>query len=87
MPTTFPDGPVLVDGDPVAAKAAGTRVTVAIAHQGVICDVLGPGTLRLVFTPRAGLGNPVRAGSYRVTATHARHSFSAVLRSRPSRLS
>lgn len=84
MPTTFANGSVLVDGDAVAAKSAGTRVTVAIApHQGVICDVLGPGALRFVFTPRAGLGNPVRAGSYRVTATHARHSFSAMLRITP----
>jgi hypothetical protein len=80
LPGTLPAGAVLVGGKATAATLAGTRVTVQIApHAGVMCDVIGPGVLQLVFTPQAGLGNPAHSGSYRVAAVHGRHSFSTEL--------
>ena len=80
VPTAAPQGSVLLDGKPTAATVAGSRVTVMIApHQGPICDVIGPGAVRLTIQPRAGFGNPAKPGKYRVTVTHARHAASAVL--------
>ena len=81
VPNELQVGSVLLGGKATEAKIAGTTVTVVIAPPtGVMCDAMGPGMLQLVFTPRAGLGNPARSGSYRVRVVHARHSFTAVLR-------
>jgi len=80
VPAAVPQGSVLLDGKPTAATVAGSRVTVMIAsHQGPICDVIGPGTVRLTIKSQAGFGNPPKTAKYRVTAMHARRSFSAVL--------
>jgi hypothetical protein len=81
LPTRLPSGSVLVNGNPLPATIAHARVTVSIPpHTGVMCDSIGPGTLRLTLTRQAGFGNPARAGTYRLTAAHARRAFSTNLK-------
>jgi hypothetical protein len=52
--------------------------------KGILCTMLGPGSVTLVFTRAAKLRNPARAGSYRFTATHAEHTFRARFAVKPS---
>lgn len=72
-------GAVLVDGQPARSVATvGHTVTVGLKPPPqVMCDVIGPGRLTLVFLPAARLGNPTRPGSYALEATHGASSFSA----------
>jgi hypothetical protein len=80
LPRNFAAGTVRLEGNPVAAKVAGAQVTVTVApHKGILCDVMGRGSLTLAFTRDAKLANPRRAGSYRFRATHGRRSFTAKL--------
>jgi hypothetical protein len=80
VPSSLPKGSVLVGGVPAAAKISGRSVAVAIPkYKGFICDVMGPGKLQVIFTSRAGLGNPPTPGSYHYTAVHARRTFGAAL--------
>lgn len=67
----MPRAAVLVDGRSVeSVRVSGHVVTlVPRRHAGVICDVIGPGTLTVLFTKSARLGNPVRPGSYPVSLT------------------
>jgi hypothetical protein len=69
LPRTIAAGSVLVDGKPTTrVTVSHNRVNVALRRRsGVICDILGPGTLTIVFGHAADLGNPSRAGSYVVT--------------------
>jgi hypothetical protein len=85
LPQQFPAGAVEWGQKPLAAQVDGQRVTVTIPrHKGVLCDLMGPGSLTLTFTPTAKLANPARAGSYGFTATHARRTFTAKLAVKPA---
>ena len=80
LPKRFAAGAVQLSSKAVAATVDGQRVTVTVApHKGVMCDVMGPGSLVLAFTPAAKLSNPTQPGSYRFTATHAKRVFAATL--------
>ncbi len=79
-PADFAAGTVLLSGKPVAATVSGRQVAVTVPpHKGMLCDIVAPGSLTLVFTHAAKLANPARAGSYRFTATHGRRAFTAAL--------
>ena len=81
----FAPGTVKLAGKAVAASIAAHNVTVTVPPpKGVLCSMLGPGSVTLVFTTAAGLRNPARPGSYRFRATHARHTFSARLAVKPA---
>jgi len=71
---------VVVDGRPaVSVAVSGRTVTIGLAPAPqVMCDVIGPGRLTVLFLASAGLGNPPRAGSYTVRAARGSASFSAV---------
>ena len=80
MPASLQAGDVLVDGKALAATLSGHVVSIALPKTtGVTCDVIGPGTVSVVFTKTARLGNPVTAGTYHVSlrmrATSAVGSF------------
>ena len=62
-------GSVLVDGRPASSvRVRESVVTLGLTRAGgAICDVIGPGTITVVFTRAARVGNPSRAGSYGVT--------------------
>ena len=79
LPRRFTAGAVRLSGKPIATTRAGRQVTVTIAPPGQLCGLIGPGSLKLVFTRKAKLVNPRRAGSYLITATHANHTFRATL--------
>ena len=80
VPVAFPSGSILLDGRPTPARVSGPRITLTIPpHDGVMCDVIGPGVLVVTFTPHAGIGNPAEPGRYHVTASHGPRSLSAVL--------
>lgn len=80
LPKKLAAGAVRIAAKPIAATVDGRQVTVTIKpHVGVLCGMVGPGLLKLVFTPKAKLVAPSRAGAYRFTATHAPHTFAAKL--------
>lgn len=61
---------------PIVAMVKGRRVTVAIPpHKGVLCGVVGPGSVTVTFTRAAKLANPARAGSYNFSVTHDKRAF------------
>jgi len=73
VPTTIAARAVVVGGLPSRGVAVdGHVLTVQVPQPvGVMCAVLGPGTAKIVLTSAAGLGNPPRAGTYRVSLTRA----------------
>lgn len=70
LPSQLAAGSVLVDGRPATRAERSARiVSVALpVEHGPLCDVIAPGTLKVVFTPGAGIGNPTVAGTYSLTA-------------------
>jgi len=85
LPPQFPTGAVQLAGKSVVASVKGRHVTVKVApHKGLMCDVMGPGSLTLAFTRAAGLANPAHPGSYRFSATHGKRGFTAKLAIKPS---
>ena len=85
LPRQFASGTVKLAGKAVAASTKGQNVTVTVPpHKGVLCSMLGPGSVTLLFTRAAKLTNPAQAGSYWFTATHAKHSFRAKLPVKPA---
>jgi hypothetical protein len=80
VPRRLSPGAVRVNGRPVeAATVTGGRVSVRVARPQVICDVIAPGTITIVFTRAAGLGNPPRPGSYAVSVRRGRRTFVGTL--------
>jgi hypothetical protein len=80
LPKHFASGSVLLAGNPVAAAVDRREVTVTVPpHKGILCAMVGPGSLKLTFTSAAKLANPTHKGSYRFTATHLGRNFTAAL--------
>lgn len=79
-PKQFAPGTVRLADKVVGATVKAQKVTVTVPPpRGVLCSMLGPGSVRLLFTRAAKLTNPGRAGSYRFRATHGKHTFRATL--------
>jgi hypothetical protein len=79
---SIPRSAVLVNDRPVAAVSVtghSVRLTTPAASGGVICDVMAPGKVSIVFTRAAGVGNPRAAGTYTVTLRAGRTTGSAHL--------
>jgi hypothetical protein len=70
VPARVSAASVLVDDQPArGVTVRGHRLTISLPERpGVLCHVIGPGTLKVVFTAGAKLANPPRAGSYTVLA-------------------
>jgi len=68
VPRRIAASAVTIDGVPVAAvRVSGETLTLQPQPpRGAICDVIGPGTVTVAVKRGAGVGNPRRAGSYRV---------------------
>ena len=85
LPQRFASGAVKLNGKQIAATVGGRRVTVTVPpHKGVLCNLMGPGSVSLAFTHAAKLTNPARAGSYGFTATHGKRTFTAKLAVKPA---
>lgn len=78
LPARITRTSVLVDGKPPAAVArSGQTVSLTVARpSGAMCDAIGPGVVRVVFTRAANLGNPRRVGRYRLTVRHGNEMMS-----------
>ncbi len=72
LPVRVAPEAVLVDGRrPAAVTRSGQTVSLTIPRPtGVMCDSIGPGTVRIRFTSAARIGNPRHAGRYTVHAEH-----------------
>jgi hypothetical protein len=66
VPSRVAKGSVLLNGTALLSFAVkGAKITVGIPpRSGVMCDVIGPGTLTVVLERSAGIGNPKSAGTY-----------------------
>jgi hypothetical protein len=73
----FRSSDVLVGGtSPPYLGFFGRTVTIGLPKPpDIICQSIAQGTLRIRFTTAAGLRNPARAGSYRVTARIGNRTF------------
>ena len=81
LPSSLPSGSALLDGKQVAVtRASGSVLRIKLPPRpAVMCDVIGLGTLTLVLTKTADIGNPASAGSYAVRAQVAGHLFRTTL--------
>jgi hypothetical protein len=83
LPARLPAGTVLVDGKaaPTSTSSAAPRdVAVGLPPRPqIMCDVIGPGTVTVVFTRAARSGNPKTPGSYLLRGSHAADSFTGRL--------
>ena len=80
LPKRFAAGAIRSAGIPLAAAVDGRKVTVTVPPpMGTLCKVITPGSFVITFTRAAKLVNPAQTGSYRFSATHARHRFTAEL--------
>lgn len=85
LPKQFATGAVTLAGKTVAANVDGHQVTVTVPrHKGMLCDVMGRGSLTLAFARAAKLANPAHAGSYHFKATHGQRAFRAKLAIKPA---
>lgn len=86
VPATVAATAVLVGGKPAGAVAvAGHTLTVSIPRPpGVMCDVIGPGTVRLVLTRAVNLGNPKAAGTYPLVVSRGAQQFKTTLKISPA---
>jgi hypothetical protein len=86
LPATVAASAVLVGGKPSGAVAvAGHTLTVSIPRpRGMMCDVIGPGTVTVVLTRAANLGNPKSAGSYPLVVARGADQFKTTLRISPA---
>jgi hypothetical protein len=68
VPRRIARAAVRVSGEPPASvRVAGTVVTLGLAHAGITCFTMGPGTVAIRFGRAAGLRNPLRKGSFDFT--------------------
>jgi hypothetical protein len=75
LPNALPRSAILVDGEqPASVTRSGRKVTLSVPRPQVLCDAIGPATMRVTFTRAAGLGNPARAGAYAITVDHGAQS-------------
>ena len=86
LPAKVASGAVLVGGKPSGAVAvAGHTLTVSIPRpRGMMCDVIGPGTVTLVLTRAANLGNPKNAGTYPLVVARGAQQFKTTLTISPA---
>lgn len=80
LPARIARTSVLVDDKPPATVTrSGQTVSLTIARpSGVMCDAIGPGVARIVFTRAAHIVNPRHAGLYRLSVRHGTELASGV---------
>jgi hypothetical protein len=83
LPAKLAAGSVLVNGKGTSvarSRAATDEIALALPPRPqIMCDSIGPGTLTVLFTRAARIGNPKAAGSYLLRATHAADRFTGKL--------
>jgi hypothetical protein len=68
LPARIARSAVRIGGStPATIVVSGHTIAMSLAPSiGLTCNVIGPGSVRIVFSPAAGLGNPASAGRYRI---------------------
>ncbi|HVA31904.1 MAG TPA: hypothetical protein VMU58_11610 [Gaiellaceae bacterium] len=86
VPRAIARSAVLAGGSaPLTVRVAGHTVTLTLPRPpGVTCLVIAPGTLTIVFSRAAGLGNPSAAGTYALSVRIGAQSFRARLTIKPA---
>jgi hypothetical protein len=85
LPHPLAAGSVRLAGKATAAKTDGHRLTVTVPpHKGMFCNLMAPGSLKLLFMPAAGIAGPAHAGTYRFEATHRGRAFAGRLTIKPA---
>jgi hypothetical protein len=81
VPAAIGAADVLVNGGtPKGVVLTGHVVSITLPRtSGFTCDVIGPGTVTVVFTRAANLGNPATPGTYAVSLRAGRNSATARL--------
>jgi hypothetical protein len=79
VPASLAPASVLVDRKPAYRLSRnGGKIVIGLAPpSGIMCDVIGPGTLTITFARTARLGNPRVPGTYHVRAAEGSHAFAA----------
>lgn len=81
VPAKVASGAVLIGGKPAgAATVAGHTLTVSVPlPHAIMCDSIGPGTVTVVVTRTANLGNPKAAGKYPLVVLRGSQQFKTLL--------
>jgi hypothetical protein len=84
VPANIAASAVLVDGKAAPSLTrSGSKILVGLPPQPrIMCDSITLGTLTIVLTKAAGIGNPKSAGTYALEADRVAQTFSAKLRIR-----
>ncbi len=84
VPAKIVRSSVLVDSKTAPSLTrSGSRLVVGLPVQGVVmCDSIAPGTLTIVVTRAAGIGNPSGAGTYALAIEKGALRFGTKLRIR-----
>lgn len=68
LPRTMHASAITVQGmQPSSVKLANRTLSITLARPtGVMCNVIGPGTAKIIVSRAAQLGNPMAAGAYKL---------------------
>jgi hypothetical protein len=82
LPRTMSASEIAVDGKrPRSVKLTGRTLSITIAPPtGVMCNVIAPGTAKILVSRAAQLGNPAAAGTYKLAVRYGTQTLTAQLR-------
>lgn len=73
---------IAVQGKPPSSvKLANRTLSITVARPtGVMCNVIGPGTVKILVSRAAQLGNPATAGTYKLAVHYGTETLEATLK-------
>ena len=81
LPRTMHASAIAVQGRrPSSVKLANRTLSITVARPtGVMCNVIAPGTVKILVTRAAQLGNPAVAGAYKLAVHYGTETLEATL--------
>ena len=81
LPRTMYASAIAVQGKPPSSvKLANRTLSITVARPtGVMCNVIGPGTVKILVSRAAQLGNPAAAGAYKLAVHYGTETLEATL--------
>jgi len=82
LPRTMHASAIAVQGRrPSSVKLANRTLSITMPPPtGVMCNVIGPGTAKIVVSRAAQLGNPATAGTYKLAVHYGTETLEATLK-------
>jgi hypothetical protein len=82
LPRTIPASAIAVQGkQPASVKLANRTLSITLAPPaGLMCNVIGPGTAKIIVLRTAKLGNPASAGVYKLGVHYGTQTLLATLK-------